>query len=129
MEVIEQVAGGVWKGRGLKGVIPGGSSTPVLTPEEAKTVTLDYESMAAHGTMFGSGGIVVLDETVDAVKLVDNLIDFYPFHKNLMPPIDLDEHSQLLLENYSRDARYLNNIGFIGEYADQIRPGITLEIP
>ncbi|WP_136810197.1 NADH-quinone oxidoreductase subunit NuoF [Desulfosediminicola flagellatus] len=77
MEVIEQVAGGVWKGRGLKGVIPGGSSTPVLTPEEAKTVTLDYESMAAHGTMFGSGGIVVLDETVDAVKLVDNLIDFY----------------------------------------------------
>ncbi len=77
MEVIDKVAGGVWKGRALKGVIPGGSSTPVLTVEEAKTVTLDYESMAAHGTMFGSGGIVVLDETVDAVKLVENLIHFY----------------------------------------------------
>jgi NADH-quinone oxidoreductase subunit F len=49
----------------------------VLTPEEAATTTLDYESMAAHKTMFGSGGIVVLDETVDAVKLVKNLIDFY----------------------------------------------------
>jgi NADH-quinone oxidoreductase subunit F len=46
-------------------------------PEEAKTVTLDYESMAAHKTMFGSGGIVVLDETVDIVQLVKNLIDFY----------------------------------------------------
>lgn len=77
LEVIDRVAGGVWKGRKLKGIIPGGSSTPVLTEEEAKTVTLDYESMAAHGTMFGSGGIVVLDETVDAVKLVQNLINFY----------------------------------------------------
>ncbi len=77
MEVLEKVAGGVWKGRALKGIIPGGSSTPVLTVEEAKTVTLDYESMAEHKTMFGSGGIVVLDETVDMVKLVKNLIDFY----------------------------------------------------
>ncbi len=77
LEVLDKVAGGVWKGRKLKGVIPGGSSTPVLTPEEAKTVTLDYESMAEHKTMFGSGGIVVLDETVDIVKLVENLIYFY----------------------------------------------------
>ncbi len=77
LEVLDKVAGGVWKGRKLKGIIPGGSSTPVLTPEEAKTVTLDYESMAAHKTMFGSGGIVVLDETVDVVQLVKNLIDFY----------------------------------------------------
>ncbi|MFW2368264.1 MAG: NADH-quinone oxidoreductase subunit NuoF [Desulforhopalus sp.] len=77
LEVLDKVAGGVWKGRKLKGVIPGGSSTPVLTPEEAKTVTLDYESMAEHKTMFGSGGIVVLDETVDMVELVKNLIDFY----------------------------------------------------
>jgi NADH-quinone oxidoreductase subunit F len=77
MEVIDKVAGGVWKGRKLKGIIPGGSSTPVLLPDEAKDVTLDYESMAAHKTMFGSGGIVVLDETVDIVQLVKNLIDFY----------------------------------------------------
>lgn len=77
LEVLDKVAGGVWKGRKLKGVIPGGSSTPVLTEEEAKTVTLDYESMAEHGTMFGSGGIVVLDETVNIVELVKNLIDFY----------------------------------------------------
>ncbi len=77
LEVLDKVAGGVWKGRKLKGIIPGGSSTPVLTAEEAKTVTLDYESMAEHGTMFGSGGIVVLDETVNSVELVKNLIDFY----------------------------------------------------
>ncbi len=77
LEVIDKVAGGVWKKRKLKGIIPGGSSTPVLLPEEAETVTLDYESMAEHKTMFGSGGIVVLDETVDIVALVKNLLDFY----------------------------------------------------
>lgn len=77
LDVLEQVAGGLRDNRTLKGIIPGGSSTPVLTAEEAKTVTLDYESMAAHGTMFGSGGIVVLDDTVDIVKLVENLIHFY----------------------------------------------------
>ncbi|PIE60480.1 MAG: NADH-quinone oxidoreductase subunit F [Desulfobulbus propionicus] len=77
MDVVEKLAGGVKGGKKLKGIIPGGSSTPVLLPEEAKTVTLDYESMAEHKTMFGSGGIVVLDEDVDVVKLVKNLIDFY----------------------------------------------------
>lgn len=77
LEVIEKVAGGVKGGKKLKAVIPGGSSTPVLLPDELKTVTMDYESMAEHKTMFGSGGIVVLDEDVDVVKLVKNLIDFY----------------------------------------------------
>ncbi|MGD9949843.1 MAG: NADH-quinone oxidoreductase subunit NuoF [Desulfobulbus sp.] len=77
LEVIEKVAGGVREGHTLKGIIPGGSSTPVILPEEAEDLTLDYESMAAHKTMFGSGGIVVLDDTVDMVKLVENLIYFY----------------------------------------------------
>jgi NADH-quinone oxidoreductase subunit F len=77
MDVINNVAGGVWKGRKLKAVIPGGSSTPVLLPDEAATTTLDYESMAEHKTMFGSGGMVILDETVDIVELVQNLINFY----------------------------------------------------
>jgi NADH-quinone oxidoreductase subunit F len=77
LDVIDKVAGGVLNGKKMKGIIPGGSSTPVQTPEDAKDLTLDYESMAAHKTMFGSGGIVVLDETVDIVKLVENLIQFY----------------------------------------------------
>jgi NADH-quinone oxidoreductase subunit F len=77
MDAIDKVAGGMLDGRTLKGVIPGGSSTPVLTPEEAGEATLDYESMAALKTMFGSGGIIVLDNTVDMVKLTENLIYFY----------------------------------------------------
>ena len=43
----------------------------------------------------------------------DSLIDFFPFHNNLMPPIDLDEHSQVLLESYSGKEKFFNdNLGF-----------------
>lgn len=77
LDVVNKMAGGVWKGRKLKGIIPGGSSTPILLPEEAKTATLDYESMVEHKSMFGSGGIVVVDETVDMVELALNLTHFY----------------------------------------------------
>ena len=47
-------------------MIPGGSSSPILTAEEARNVTLDYESIAAAGSMVGSGAIMVLDEDTSA---------------------------------------------------------------
>ncbi|WP_027389540.1 NADH-quinone oxidoreductase subunit NuoF [Chrysiogenes arsenatis] len=74
---IEDLAGGVWKNRKLKAVIPGGSSTPIMTPKEVETCMLDYESIVEHGSMLGSGGIVVLDETVCMVKSLKNLLYFY----------------------------------------------------
>jgi NADH-quinone oxidoreductase subunit F len=74
---INEYAGGVWKNRGLKAVIPGGSSTPVLTAEEAKTPLIDYESLSASGTMLGSGGMIVMDETTDMVEALRVLAHFY----------------------------------------------------
>jgi NADH-quinone oxidoreductase subunit F len=76
-EVIEVFCGGVWKGRKLKAVIPGGSSTPVLTAEEAMNVNMDFDSLAAVGSMLGSAAVIVLDETVDMVALAANLMRFY----------------------------------------------------
>lgn len=74
---LNEYAGGVWKGRKLKAVIPGGSSVPVLTAEEANKVLLDYESLANAGTMLGSGGMIVMDETTDMVEALKVLVDFY----------------------------------------------------
>jgi NADH-quinone oxidoreductase subunit F len=74
---INEYAGGVWKGKRLKAVIPGGSSVPVLTAVEAKDVLLDYESLASKGTMLGSGGMIVMDENVDMAKALKVLVDFY----------------------------------------------------
>lgn len=73
MELLE-LAGGV---RGtLKAVIPGGSSVPIL-PAEKCDVNLDYESLQAAGTMLGSGGFIVLNDTVCIVKFMRRTAAFY----------------------------------------------------
>jgi NADH-quinone oxidoreductase subunit F len=76
MEFIEKNGGGVRGGK-LKAVIPGGSSTPVLTADECADVTLTYESMRAHGTFLGTGGAIVMNETTDMVSVLKNLTRFY----------------------------------------------------
>jgi len=76
-ELIERHAGGVWKGRRLKAVIPGGSSVPVLTAEEAMRVKMDFDDLAAAGSMLGSAGVIVMDETTDMVRVALNLMRFY----------------------------------------------------
>lgn len=72
---IETECGGV--NGTLKAVIPGGSSVPVLRANEIDNVTLDYESIAAAGSMLGSGGMIVLNDTVNMVWALENLAHFY----------------------------------------------------
>jgi NADH-quinone oxidoreductase subunit F len=76
-EFIEGATGGVKDGKKLKAVIPGGSSSPVLTAEEARNTILDYESIAAAGSMLGSGAIMVLSEDVCMVKALKVITRFY----------------------------------------------------
>ena len=70
-------AGGVWKGRRLKAVIPGGSSVPVLRADEID-VACDFGSMAKAGSLMGSAGVIVMDETTCMVDALLNLMEFYP---------------------------------------------------
>jgi len=74
---IEESAGGVKDGKKLKAVIPGGSSSPILTAEEARSTNLDYESLQAAGSMVGSGAIMVLDEDTSIVKMLEVGLRFY----------------------------------------------------
>ncbi|WP_456452809.1 NADH-quinone oxidoreductase subunit NuoF [Hydrogenimonas sp.] len=77
MAYIERYGGGVRGGKRLKAVIPGGASTPVLTADEARKATLDYEAMRALGSSLGTGGMIVMDESVDMVAALKNLLEFY----------------------------------------------------
>jgi NADH-quinone oxidoreductase subunit F len=74
--LIEDYGGGMRGGKQLKAIIPGGSSTPFLTPEHID-VPLDYESVAKVGSMLGSGGVVVLDEDTCIVGAVLRMTEFY----------------------------------------------------
>lgn len=75
-DIIYELGGGIRGGKELKGVIPGGSSTPVLLPEEID-VPYDYDSMAKAGTMMGSGAVIAFDEDTDVVKMLYRLVQFY----------------------------------------------------
>ena len=71
------LAGGVWKGRKLKAVIPGGSSAPVLPAEAMLNCTMDFDSLKNAGSMLGSGAVVVMDETTCMVKMLERIARFY----------------------------------------------------
>src|SRR5512134_3981129 len=75
-DIIFTHAGGMADGKTLKAVIPGGSSTPVLRPDEID-VTFDIESMAKIGTMPGSGAVIVIAEGTCMVRALSVLMDFY----------------------------------------------------
>jgi NADH-quinone oxidoreductase subunit F len=72
-----ELAGGVRKGRKLKAVIPGGSSSPVLPAHIMMECTLDYDSIAKAGSMLGSGAVIVMDDSRDMVESLLRLSYFY----------------------------------------------------
>ena len=75
-KMIYEVAGGIPGGRALKAVVPGGASCPILRADEID-VGMDFDQMGKAGTMLGSAGVVVLDETVSIVEFALRTIKFY----------------------------------------------------
>ncbi|MBV8813100.1 MAG: NADH-quinone oxidoreductase subunit NuoF [Verrucomicrobia bacterium] len=95
-ELIYDICGGLKPGRKLKAVIPGGSSAKVLRADERykiKTkrpdgttveeeigiddIRIDFDSLAAVGSMAGSGGVIVMDDSRDMVWALNNINEFY----------------------------------------------------
>jgi NADH-quinone oxidoreductase subunit F len=95
-QLIYEMAGGLRSGRKLKAVIPGGSSAKVLRADERfklkvkqadgsvveqemsiNDIPMDFDSLAAVGSMAGSGGVIVLDDSRDMVWVLNNINEFY----------------------------------------------------
>ncbi len=77
--ILEDCGGMLRDDKALKGVIPGGSSVYVMRADQivGKNVTMCYEGLVEAGSMVGSGGFMVMDETVDIVESTRNLTEFY----------------------------------------------------
>lgn len=75
-ELIDEYGGGVVNGRKIKAISPGGSSSALLTAEQLD-LKLDFDTMAEVGSMLGTAGVTVIDETVSMVKVAQNLAHFY----------------------------------------------------
>jgi len=72
-----EMAGGMRGGRKLKGVIPGGSSMPVLPADVMMSLDMDYDSIQKAGSFLGSGAVIVMDEDTCMVKAAERLAYFY----------------------------------------------------
>jgi NADH-quinone oxidoreductase subunit F len=75
-ELIYDLAGGPPEGREIKFWFPGGSSAPVLGPEELD-VPYDFDSLAKAGSMLGSGAVIVVDDSVPVMDVALKLAEFY----------------------------------------------------
>jgi NADH-quinone oxidoreductase subunit F len=71
------MAGGVWKGRQLKAVIPGGSSMPVLPAATMLDLTMDFDALQKAGSGLGSGAVIVMDDSTCMVKALRRIARFY----------------------------------------------------
>jgi NADH-quinone oxidoreductase subunit F len=95
-ELINDICGGMKPGRSLKAVIPGGSSAKVMSAKDRykikskqpdgttvelemglEDIPIDFDTLAAAGSMAGSGGVIVMDDTRDMVWVLNNINEFY----------------------------------------------------
>jgi NADH-quinone oxidoreductase subunit F len=76
-DLIDKHAGGVRGGKKIKAVIPGGSSTMWLRGSEIEGVKMDADSLKAAGTSIGTGGVIVMDEDTDVLKVLLKITHFY----------------------------------------------------
>ncbi|HUF66734.1 MAG TPA: NADH-quinone oxidoreductase subunit NuoF [Gemmatimonadaceae bacterium] len=76
-EFLYDLCGGALPGRKLKAIIPGGVSVPIQTMEEAEATLMDYEGFVEHGSMLGSGGVVVIDDAQNMVRVIGRIARFF----------------------------------------------------
>ncbi len=75
-DLIEEYGGGIPNGRKVKAISPGGSSAPLLSADELD-ITLDFDSLAEAGSMLGTAGVTVMDDSACMVRVAQNLAHFY----------------------------------------------------
>jgi len=80
-DLIYNYAGGVINDKKILCVIPGGSSMPPLRGDSIEGVKMDAESLKAYGTSIGTGGVIVMDEDTDLVKVLARIAKFY-YHES-----------------------------------------------
>ena len=118
-KMIYEVGGGVKGGRGLKAVIPGGCSTPVLLPEEID-IGMDFDQVGKAGSMLGSAGVVVIDDQTCIVEFALRTISFYQ-HESCGWCIPCREGTDWLKKSLTRfhagfgEAKDIDNMQYIAE--------------
>ena len=125
-EMIYEIGGGIRDDRALKAWIPGGASAPWLVPSEHLETLVTIDDATEHGTMLGSGAIVVMDETTNVVAAARNIVKFFAHEScgQCTPCREgtswLDDILQRILEGEGRP----EDIDLLLDVSDNISPGL-----
>ena len=125
-EMIYEIGGGIRDDRALKAWIPGGASAPWLVPSEHLDTLVTIDDATEHGTMLGSGAIVVMDETTNVVAAARNIVKFFAHEScgQCTPCREgtswLDDILQRILEGEGRP----EDIDLLLDVSDNISPGL-----
>jgi NADH-quinone oxidoreductase subunit F len=127
LRVLEELAGGVWKGRALKAWIPGGSSTGFL-PADAIDTAMDHDALKVAGSMLGTAAMIVLDETACTVRAMEVIARFYD-HESCGQCSQCREGTEWLHQIFARIERgggRMEDVDLLTSLASGMAPGKTI---
>ncbi|MBS4028618.1 MAG: NADH-quinone oxidoreductase subunit NuoF [Ignavibacteriales bacterium] len=121
-DLIYEVCGGVPGNKKIKAVIPGGSSTMWLRGEELEGVRLDAESLKSVGTSIGTGGVIVMDEDTDVIKVLTTISHFYHHEScgQCTPCREGTGWMEKILHSFVREEATLEDIDLLLDVANNI---------
>jgi NADH-quinone oxidoreductase subunit F len=120
-QLIFDYAGGIRDGHALKAVIPGGSSVPILLPDQLD-VAASFDDVAKAGSLLGSAGIIVMDDTTCMVWAAQNLMHFYAHEScgKCTPCREGGDWLHKLLSKIERGEGELRDLGLLESVANNI---------
>jgi NADH-quinone oxidoreductase subunit F len=120
-ELLMELGGGTPSGRPIKGVLPGGSSMPVLAAAELD-VRFDLDSIAKAGSSLGSGAIMVFDDSVSAVDVALNISEFYSHEScgQCTPCREGSDWVRLMLDSVRRGEARTKDVALLLDVLDRI---------
>jgi NADH-quinone oxidoreductase subunit F len=124
-DLIYDLGGGVRGGKALKGWIPGGASAPWLTPEHVDE-PITIQACTRLGTMLGSGGIVVMDESTNVVAAALSLVRFFAHEScgQCTPCREGTSWLERILERILHGQGRMSDLDLLLDVSDNISPGL-----
>ena len=126
-DLIYDIGGGIPNGRELKAWIPGGSSAPWFVPAEHLDTPVTIDDVGAHGSMMGSGAIIVMDDSTNVVAAAHRIVRFYS-HESCGQCTPCREGTTWLERIFNRiesGQGRMADIELLLDISDGISPGLT----
>lgn len=126
-DLIFDVAGGIRDGNTLKAWVPGGASAPWFVPDEHLDLEVTKAVIDAHGSMSGSGAVIVMDHTTDMVAAAERLVRFFAHEScgQCTPCREGTTWLDMILRRITSGQGRAADAGLLYDISDNISPGVT----